>query len=321
VAAFTPRQGLFEQDGKGVAHVTATIVFVHGRGQEFRDPAVLAREWLAGLNGGLTRAGLATFPADRVVLPYYGNVLYQITAKLAQERPRLEALPGDPDTPGPLHPYMPSDVGETERRLIAGMAAAAETETATEPTTEPEPEAMPGWPEPLLSWDLARRILVELARRTRVDQEIITAHLRDVAVYLTRARAEVLAAVRGEVPGTGPLVLVTHSLGTVVGRDLLDDAGIRSRTLAWVTVGSPLGLEAVQSNMRPPGARHPGPTVDWTNAYDVRDIVALGCPLRPAYGDPLLDVRVENGDRPHAIDRYLGHPEVARPIGEAAALS
>ncbi|XVQ07528.1 hypothetical protein ACQP1W_33695 [Spirillospora sp. CA-255316] len=296
--------------------MTATIVFVHGRGQEFRDPAAMAREWLAGLNGGLTRAGLEAFAPDRVVLPYYGNVLYQATAKLAQERPRLEALPGDPDAPGPLHPYMPADVGETERRLIAGMAAAAEAAAA-----EPGDEGRPWPPDRLLSWDLARRLLAELARRTRVDQEIITAHLRDLAVYLTRARTEVLAAVRGQVPGTGPLVLVTHSLGTVVGRDLLDDAGIRGRTLAWVTVGSPLGLEAVQSNMRPPGARHPGPTVNWTNAYDVRDIVALGHPLRPLYGDPLLDVRVENGDRPHSVERYLGHPEVARPVGEAVAPS
>lgn len=293
--------------------MNATMVCVHGRGQEFRDPADLVLRWLAGLNAGLTKAGRQTVQPERVVLPYYGNVLYQITARLAGERPHLEAVAGGQDTPGPLDTNMPADVGETERRLVADMAAVL----ALEP---PGNEAF-SWsaPQRLLSWDLARRVLVELARRTRVDQEIISAHLRDVAVYLTHARAEVLDAVRRAVPAAGSLVLVTHSLGTVVGRELLDDPGIRSRTRMWITVGSPLGLEAVQRNMRPPGALHPGPPVDWISAYDVRDIVALGHPLRPMYGDPLRDIRVENGDRPHAIERYLGHPEVASPIGEALA--
>jgi hypothetical protein len=293
--------------------MTATLVFVHGRGQEFRDPAELTRAWLAALNAGLTAAGLPAAAPGQAVLPYYGNVLYQITARLAQETPHLERLPGDPDAPGPLHPYLPADVGEIEQRMIADMAAAAAPDAA--PSEAARPEA---WTD-ALSWDLARRLLTDLARWTRMDQEIITAHLRDVAVYLTRGRAEVLAAVRAGIPDTGPLVLVTHSLGTVVGRDLLGDEGVRGRTLAWITAGSPLGLEAVQRNMNPPGARHPGAAVNWTSAYDVRDIVALGHPLRPMYGDPLRDVRVENGDRPHAIERYLAHPEVARPIGEAAA--
>ncbi|GAA2449640.1 hypothetical protein GCM10010191_79210 [Actinomadura vinacea] len=291
--------------------MTPTIVFVHGRAQEFRDPAALALEWVAGLNAGLTKAGLATIRPEQVVLPHYGNVLYEITARLSQP-PRLEVLPDGPGAPGPLHPELPADVGETERSLLADMAAVASLDTAG-------PEARMWTPDRLLSWDLARRVLVDLARRTRVDQEIISAHLRDVAVYLTRGRAEVLAAVRAGLPPNGPVVLVTHSLGTVVGRDLLDDAGLRSRTLAWITAGSPLGLEAVQRNMNPPGARHPGPTVEWVSAYDVNDIVALGHPLRPMYGEPLRDVQVENGDRPHAIDRYLGHAEVARPIGEAVS--
>ncbi|MEW2355699.1 hypothetical protein [Spirillospora sp. NPDC029432] len=290
--------------------MTATVVFVHGRAQEFRIPDEMAREWLAGLNAGLTKAGLPTLAPERVVLPFYGNILYQAATLPGADRPHLEGLPADPDTPGPLHPYLPADVGEIERRLVADMGAVLELEAA-------EPELF-GWtPDRLLSWDATRRLLLAIAERTRADQEIITAHLRDVAVYLTRARDEVLDAVRRDVPASGPLVLVTHSLGTVVGRDLLDEPAVRDRTRAWITAGSPLGLEAVQRNLRPPGTRHPGPTVEWTSAYDVRDIVALGHPLRPIYGDPLTDVRVENGDRPHAIERYLAHAEVAAPIGRA----
>jgi len=116
-------------------------------------------------------------------------------------------------------------------------------------------------------------------------------------------------------PAAGPVVLVTHSLGTVVGRDLLDDAKLRKRTLMWVTAGSPLGLDAVQKNLLAPGVRNPG--VRWLTAYDVHDIVALGHPLGPAWGPLLRNVQVDNGDSPHSIERYLGHPEVAGPVGTA----
>ncbi|QFG20695.1 hypothetical protein [Actinomadura sp. WMMB 499] len=292
--------------------MTATAVFLHGRRQEGRDPADLARDWLAALNAGLGRAGLPALAPGRMSFPYYGTALHDATAKLAGTRLHLENLPRAGDAQGPLDPDMPADVDEVESRLVADMAAALVPEG-------PRPEALEWSPDRVLSWDVARRLLAEIARRTRVDQEIISAQLRDVAVYLTHARAEVLDTVRRGLPASGPLVLVAHSLGTVVARDLLAEADVRGRTIAWITAGSPLGLEAVQRNMRPPGARHPGPTVPWFSAYDVRDVVALGHPLRPAYGDPLTDIRVENGDRPHLIERYLGHSDVARPIGEALA--
>jgi hypothetical protein len=89
--------------------------------------------------------------------------------------------------------------------------------------------------------------------------------------------------------------------------------------MLWVTAGSPLGLDAVEKNLRTQGARNPG--VSWVSAYDVQDIVALGHPLLPSWGPPLVDVKVDNGDSPHSIERYLSHPEVAGPIGTAARAS
>jgi hypothetical protein len=112
-------------------------------------------------------------------------------------------------------------------------------------------------------------------------------------------------------------VLVAHSLGTVVARDLLDEPDVRARTAAWVTAGSPLGLRTVQRNLRTEGAVNPGRP--WLSPYDVADIVALGHPLEKQWGQPLRDIRVANGDAPHSITRYLGHAEVARFVREAAS--
>jgi hypothetical protein len=284
--------------------MSATLVFVHGRGQEARDPAELDRKWRAGLAAGLVKGNAPGIDAARSVLPYYGDLLYRITAELARrgERVDLESLPEA--GAGPLHPELPADTGAVEREMLADMAVAA------------RPVDHEGLDD-VLSWGAARRALTFVARHTRLDQEIIKAHLRDVAVYLTRARDEVLAEVRRQVPADGPIVLVSHSLGTVIARDLLDDAQLRERTALWVTAGSPLGLDAVQRNLLSKGRHNPG--VEWLSCYDVNDVVALGHPLHPSWRDPLRDVEVDNGDSPHSIERYLGHSEVAVPIGAALA--
>ena len=290
--------------------MTVTMVFVHGRGQEFQDPAVLVRSWQAGLAAGLIKAGMAPLADAPVVFPYYGNLLYQITAQVARDPIELEVMPAGPGEAGPLHPYLPEDAGRLERELLADMAAAARPAAAEE-------EAF-GF-DRVLSWGAARDTLTWIARHSRVDQAIISDYLRDVAVYLTRGRSQVLDLVRQAIPAGVPVVLISHSLGTVVARDLLDDTQLRDRTMLWVTAGSPLGLDAVQKNLLTQGPHNPG--VSWVSAYDVHDIVALGHPLLPAWGPPLGDVRVDNADSPHSIERYLNHPEVAGPIGTAVRAS
>lgn len=296
------------------------LVFVHGRGQEFKDPGTLFRKWLGALNAGLTQAGVAPLPADRAVLPFYGNVLYRVTADAAGLAVRLES-PLPTDEPGPFQPGTPPETGALERALLADMARAAGMATPAPaepaPVREGEESFQEGLRERILSWGAARQVLALLAKRSRVDQLVIEAQLRDVAIYLTRGRQAVLDAVRGGVPEDTPLVLVTHSLGTVVGRDMLHDDELRRRTVLWVTLGSPLGLEAVQNNLLDRGRRHPG--VTWVTAYDVNDVVALGHPLAGSWGPPLTDVEVENGNDPHGIARYLAHARVAEPIGRAAA--
>lgn len=295
--------------------MTTTMVFVHGRGQEFKDPAKLMTSWRSGLAKGLVNAGLSALDAVPAVLPFYGNVLYQITADLERTRSpiHLERMPAEVDTPGPLHPGLSKDIGDVERGLMTDLAARSGAPALH------EEGILPAGAQRVLSWGGVRRALLLVAQTTRVDREVIKSQLKDVGVYLAGvgARAQVLAAVTAGIPAEGPIVLVTHSLGTVVGCDLLADPAIRERTVAWITLGSPLGLPTVQRNLTTKGPEHPA-GVDWLTAYDTNDVVALGHPLRPVWGDPLIDVQVENGPSPHDIEQYLSHPEVAQFIHRAA---
>jgi len=276
--------------------MSATIVFVHGRSQEGKNPAELERNWRAGLAAGLVKAGVPPIDTVPSVFPFYGDLLYRITAELVRHGGRvdLESLP--------LHPDLPDDTTATENEILREMSAAK---------GRVDEEGL----SDVLSSKLARKALEFLARRTRVDQEIIKAQVKDVAVYLTKARDPVLAAVNAAIPADVPIVLVSHSLGTVVARDLLSDHDLRRRTRLWVTAGSPLGLDAVQRNLLTKGTVNPG--VPWLTCWDVNDVVAIGHPLRPTWKDPLQEVEVENSDAPHSIERYLGHPEVARAIAAA----
>ena len=277
--------------------MTATIVFIHGRGQEGRNPADLQRKWRAGLAAGLVKAGAPALDAVPSVFPFYGDLLYRVTAELARrnERIDLESLP--------LHPELPDDTTAVEDEMLCEMAAAR---------GQVDEERL----SDVLSSRLARRALEFLARRTRVDQEIIKAQIKDVAVYLTKARDSVLDTVKAAIPAGVPLVLVSHSLGTVVARDLLSDPRVRDRTKLWLTAGSPLGLDAVQRNLLTKGTVNPG--VPWLTCWDVNDVVAIGHPLRSTWKDPLQEVEVDNADAPHSIERYLGHAKVAQAVGAAA---
>jgi hypothetical protein len=287
--------------------MTATMVFIHGRGQEGKDPVALTGDWCTALTAGLAQAGRGPLDYRDVRFPFYGDELFRITAELARtgEPIELESMVANPGEV-PLHPLVTTDVGQMERQLMADLLAAHPQVVKESLIDHLEQVA--------LSWRGTRIALQSLAEYTGVDREVIKAHLRDVAVYLTRGRDRVLDIVRQAVPA-GDIVLVSHSLGTVVARDLLDDEDIKQRTRLWVTAGAPLALPAVQKNLRKPGTINPG--VPWTTTYDVHDIVALGHPLHPTWGDPLSDVLVDNGDAPHSISRYLGHGDVASPIHDA----
>ncbi|MFF3214167.1 hypothetical protein ACFYYB_26270 [Streptomyces sp. NPDC002886] len=297
--------------------MTPTLLFVHGRSQHGKDPDKLQRKWLAGLAAGLVLAERQPANNVPVAFPFYGDVLKQLEHELALSDTdiNLESLHRDRrDGADPFHPELGTKVGRVERQLLQDLASGSSNEGATLVQKETQNESL----EDLLSWRGARRVLRWFADSTRLDSGIIELFLRDVAVYLTHAREEVLEEVRKSVPKTGPVVLVSHSLGTVVARDLLADASLRARTKLWITAGSPLGLDTVVRNLPDDEQKHP--EVSWVDTFDVNDVVATGRPLTLRWGQPITEIKVDNKEEPHAIERYLAHSEVAAEIADALGL-
>lgn len=330
------------------------LLLVHGRGHQMaaelgRDPgdvdryvARMRRTWLAGLARGLVLAGAGPVPADAVYVPFYGNDLADAIAAYEAgggRRPDLEAAG--------------ADVAGVNRELVleaaeqAGFVAsrhAADQDPATvDAVREVEHLRSTGqeaaWSD-LLGLRIARSALQFLSDKTGTTEWVVEQFLRDVAYYLADGamRDLVQERVRRSVElarddGHTEIVVVAHSLGTVVAYDTLQALpdGVTVRLL--VTAGSPLGQKVVRRNLRGPGAGSERRAVPraiaplagrpaWVNAFDVRDVVAVVHPLARLFTggeESVRDERTHNPRHPHAIDDYLSDPDVAGPIAQALA--
>ncbi len=292
--------------GGGSRHV----VFLHGRAQQGKDPQVLRAAWAGGLARGLAAAGLPPVDAAEVWFPFYGDVL--IEALDSRERLAAPFVADDASELTTAEIYAPGD--DSARTIYQALIQEAAEHVGMPASQHLAPQEgfldrVVAALQPQLSW---------LANRSGLDDKFIAAVFRDVAAYLDkdRIRNAVLAAVLDTLPPSGDVVLVSHSLGTVVALDLITrlPAGVRISLL--ITAGSPLGMDSVYKRLLTGGPRKPDRVRDWVNAWCAADAVAIGCPLRPMWGAGILDVLTENAkDRAHDIQEYLADPRVARPIG------
>lgn len=84
-----------------------------------------------------------------------------------------------------------------------------------------------------------------------------------------------------------------------------------------MTVGSPLGLDAVYKRLLARGPVRPAQVDGWTNAWAAGDAVAIGCPLGDTW-PRVHDVLCANRkDSAHDIAQYLSHAPIAAEIGRA----
>lgn len=334
--------------------MTSTLLFIHGRSQEStdeiaRDAQRLSayveakkRGWLGGLAKGLLAAGRPPVDASKVLFPFYGNALAAAIRSYEAaggRRPELEIFAEDASA-------QDAAVLETKAAVLLDAARALNFDAAKElgyadPEAGEELAARPPSEDMELGWGDALRLpvlraaLQFLSRKTGAPTVIIERFLDDVAYYLEAKdmRETVLGVVEDELearlPAGGDVVVVGHSLGSIVAYDLLTRLRASHNVRLFVTAGSPLGFPIVQKNLlgkqagSPPAVPANVPTrpAAWLNAYDVLDIVALVHPLagtfRESVAGQLADERTHNPTGPHAIEDYLADPDVAVPIANA----
>ena len=212
------------------------VIYVHGIAQEGKNPAELKKEWDAALMDGFKASGLKEWPAGiETVLAYYGNMLAEKTAEIDKGEAMGLIKRGTTESED-------AQKAEFYAEMLTEMAKSrgVSTEGLTAEDGKPVERGIQNWPFVLA---LARR----LSEVDAVADWTIDTFTRDVWVYLRyfTVQQPIDEIVDQKIPTAEPCVVVSHSLGTVVAYNVLMAREPRNNVVAWFTLGSPLGTEAV----------------------------------------------------------------------------
>jgi hypothetical protein len=114
----------------------------------------------------------------------------------------------------------------------------------------------------------------------------------------------------------GPVVVIGHSLGSIIAYDVLRESAPAREIPLLVTVGSPLGVTEIQDLVTKPLQVASGVAM-WRNVADGRDLVALDRTIRPEYppSDRTADFLVVNDSaNHHGIREYLSSAPVRSAV-------
>ena len=137
----------------------------------------------------------------------------------------------------------------------------------------------------------------------------------------TNRRHACLSAVLQQVPAGDDLIVIAHSLGSVLALDLLYHMPAGNDVKLLVTIGSPLGRDVARRHLRRVNDRFPAERVGpWLNVVGQWDPVAAGRGIAGRFPEA-LDVFVDTGTvaTAHFAAKYLDQDVVADAIDLALA--
>ncbi|MFJ8827842.1 hypothetical protein ACIREE_39695 [Streptomyces sp. NPDC102467] len=281
-----------------------TFIYVHGAGN--KPPVnVLKRAWDEDLFGRNMGA--------RTRMVYYADLLHDHPAAIAADActatGAVAALVSDAfadtallqdDEAHTAFSQMSPDAQSFALSLSVSMATRAASPVHAAPVADPRPA------------DSATELLpLPSALRRFLLRQLLRAFIPDAnAYFFTKAKDPIRDRLRTELDAArGRVVLVSHSLGTVVAYDVLSEARFAQQEVPlFITVGSPLGYTEIQDLVVHP-LQIPAPVGLWMNVADPFDIVTLDTTLADDFRTAakiIADVVVDNpSPNNHAACGYL----------------
>lgn len=272
---------------------TPKIVFLHGVGNG--DPEMT---WLGALNAGLDRRGFGSLQPADVIAPRYNDLLLDVNG----------------GTPLPERTYRQQDDGRHRRQYELNRAR-IQRMLQKDPTVG--------------AYGLGKLPDAVAHHGSALTAKVAPGPLKAVKNYVTDdgIRSAVLTRILHELRDvSGDIVLIAHSLGSVIAIDLLDHLPDDVHVRRFVTIGSPAHSEALHKGAERLLKQFPYLRVDdWSNFVCPWDPVTVGrglASLFPAAQDFLVqldDLNVVKVAAAGAHDsvRYLRHEAIAGLIGDA----
>jgi len=290
------------------------LVFIHGRSQQNKDSVALKAEWVHSWVDGLEKSGLEMPLADTDIrFPYYGDTLEGLIEGKPDDQVAEVIVRGTMSENTPERQFM-SEVLE-EVRKKAGITPKRLAALSSQEVVQ----------RGVLNWEWVQTILKAIDRHVPLGSGAgVAIATYDVYQYLNNkvTAKRINDGVIKAFDAADEMVVVAHSLGTVVAYNLLSSLGKERgwKVPLFVTVGSPLAVTAIKRSL--PRREVPSCVGKWFNAMDDRDVVALypldktNFDVSPGVIENKTDVRNPTENR-HGISGYLGDEAVARRICEA----
>lgn len=287
------------------------MILVHGISQEGKSEQQILDEWLAPLRATFARLGNDPLGClSRIDAAFYGDLL----ATNSSPWLKSEVLAMGAEEAGDDFDEFAVQAFE-EMALVIGVTRQQIEAEAAETT-------VPMGKGPHKKWLKAIARSVETLSPFKGTIALRT--LGQAHAYIRNQHVHDLVndKVRPVFENDEPTIVVSHSLGTIVSYALLREFARNNRprqSPLWLTLGSPLGIDAVRKGFTKPRVR-PADVTRWVNGADPEDFVAL----RPAlaakdYGPHIENISdIENGwENPHSIAAYLNDERIAMAIADA----
>ena len=327
------------------------VVFIHGLAK--KPPLEKLQEiWLWGLSRDNPMPSVFPAPNQGLNLAthgvphrfnYYADVFYGVDyetefdsyyeaneeKEIAMEG--LDHLEEDLNLPKPVTPRERAFLRDFEAKLTASAAI-----MPSAPPAAPIPVTVGGDQYEIASWlpGAVKQAVIKKAameafyflfnkeyvrkdgERFMVRQELRARLLKDLAESQTRAEK---------------IVLVAHSMGTMVAYDVLRNCPQCPPVDTLITVGSPLGIREVEDELIAADAEDvdfPAAKLScWINIYDPLDPVCgadpkLGNDYRSVGGKSVIDVKEGNwGNWRHTITHYFAGSQFRAQLASALGVS
>lgn len=314
------------------------VTFIHGIANK-PAPEELLRIWQRTLAEASDPLPLSELGVTSSLI-YWADLMYESPdPDIAAHEGVLENTPAAVDASGGAAPPEPANAEEAaflaalRGRLttasdteIAAAAAVGATTTASA-AAEPIKLAAAGALERVpLPWFLKKPLMEVLLRDVHhylFDKEFGPAGKPKVRIQHTIRKRFAQALASPDI--SGPHIVVSHSMGTVIAYDCLKRVDECPTVDGFITIGSPLGLDEIQDKLRPGWSRGEGFPHErvrdrWFNLFDRLDpVCGFDTELANDYqreGRPaVLDqVVVNNGAWRHSATKYLRQPAFVQAL-------
>ncbi|RBP36894.1 hypothetical protein DES53_11535 [Roseimicrobium gellanilyticum] len=299
------------------------LIYIHGINNEGKNAKVIEEAWSGALKAAWG-AGAVDWSKIEVRTAYYGDTLATAT----------DSWDGNSDAVSPMGPASPDEDIAPDELFALYKDVQKRFEISDDKVLE-EIALTEGVNRDVVVTTMAKgphkkwlKAIVRVIEKNfpGAGQKLANKFLKQAGAYLAKPGLfdEINTMVKGQVfdpfKDLSRTVVVTHSLGTIVGYVLLRKMRLEEKLPLFVTLGSPLGIGTVQKRIQGPFLK-PTVATHWLNGSDPEDFVALRSELTAAtFGSAEIEnvSKLDNGyENAHSITQYLSHQEIAGPILKA----